>query len=481
MPEPNATATPPPPDRQPPLVVDVDGTLVRGDLFLEGLVQLCLTRPGRLMGFAAAWIRGRGAAKAFVARETDLTVAQLPLEPAVLERILGAQATGRTVILASGAHETQVAALGARIGVAETMGSTEQINLTGKQKLRRIQSLCSSFDYIGNGHDDLPLWGAAREALAVNPSTTALWRGRRLRPDLVVLGEGFRWTTLFSALRPHQWSKNALLFLPALAAHLPYSAELIGVLGRGFVALSAVASAVYLLNDLADLPQDRRHPTKRQRPLAAGQLSIPVALAAVAVLLTGGGLVAWSLPREFQALVGLYLLLTTAYSFQLKRRMLADVMTLTTLYTLRIVAGAVLASVALSQWFVAFSVFFFLSLALLKRVAELHNQPEVTDGSPRSRPYLAADLPTLAAFGAASSAACSLVYCLYITSDSVEVLYRHPERLWVGLPVLIYWQLRVWLFGGRGRMNEDPVSFALRDRVSYMALAALLLTALLAR
>jgi len=246
----------------------------------------------------------------------------------------------------------------------------------------------------------------------------------------------------------------------------------------GIAAFSAVASAVYLLNDLVDLPHDRRHTTKRHRPIAAGRVGIPTALITIVNLLALGAILSLALPLRFGLVLVAYALLTTAYSLALKRRAVADVMTLTTLYTMRILAGAALAGVVLSQWFLAFSIFFFLSLAMLKRVAELREQPAVRNAG--ARPYVADDVPTLTAFGGGAAAASSLVYCLYITSDQVELLYTEPVILWLGLLLLIYWQARMWLIGGRGRMPEDPVRFALRDRVSYLVLAAFLLTAWLA-
>lgn len=463
-----------------PLVVDVDGTLVRGDLFQEGLLRLCVSRPHRLGAFLAAFTRGRAAAKAFVADEMVMSAEALPLDPDVLELIQAAQADGRTVVLASGAHETQVATLAKMLGVQVAMGSDGESNLTHDRKLTRIRADYPRFDYVGNAHADVPLWAAAERAIAVNASAGVLRRARRRRPDIVVLGQGIRWGQWLKSLRPHQWAKNALLLLPALAAHLQWTAGLALDMTRGFFAFSMAASAVYLLNDLVDLPHDRRHPTKRRRPLAAGLVGIPATAVMILALLGIGLLSSASLPVEFQALLGVYLAATTAYSFVLKQRVLADVMTLTTLYTLRILAGAVLAGVHLSQWFLGFAVFFFLSLALLKRVAELRNQSEPSGEPTPARPYIAADIPTLTAFGAAASAGSSLVYCLYITSEAVGRLYSRPEILWVGFLLLVYWQARLWLIGGRGRMNEDPLIFALRDPVSYLGLVAFMVAAFFA-
>jgi 4-hydroxybenzoate polyprenyltransferase/phosphoserine phosphatase len=464
-----------------PLIVDVDGTLVRGDLFWEGLVQLCVRRPGRVPGMMAALLRGRAACKAFVAREVPLRVDAVPLEPATIRVIEEAQAAGRPVILASGADAIHVAALQARIGADAAWASDGSSNLTGEAKLVRIQAAYSQFDYIGNESADLPLWRAARRPFALNPGPLARWRALRARPDLVLLEGGGRsgGRAALGALRPYQWSKNALLLLPALAAHLAWTPSVVLTLLAGFLAFSAAASAVYLVNDLVDLPHDRLHERKRTRPIAAGELSIPATIGLIALLLVIAASLALLLPLPFTVALGTYMLASTAYSLVLKGRAILDVLTLATLYALRLVAGAALVTVPLSRWFLAFSVFFFFSLALVKRVVELRRSP-ADDGGTRGRGYQAADLPVLAALGAAGAAVSSLVYCLYITSDDIGQLYTRPDVLWLGLPILLYWQARIWLLTGRGRMEEDPVVFALRDRLSHLLLVAFLVTVWLA-
>lgn len=279
---------------------------------------------------------------------------------------------------------------------------------------------------------------------------------------------------LLRAMRPHQWSKNGLLVLPALAAHLPWSWSSAFVLAAGFAAFSALASAVYLLNDIVDRPHDRVHATKRHRPIAAGAVPVTTAIAAVAALVAFATVLSLPLPDGFKAVLVVYLLATTAYSFVLKKKPIVDVITLAGLYATRVVAGAALVMVPLSRWFLAFSVFFFFSLALVKRVVELGSVPASSAGG-RGRGYLKADLPVLSGLGVGASVVSALVYCLYITSDDVGQLYQRPDALWLGLPLLLYWQARVWLLTGRGRMEEDPVVFALRDRVSYFVLATFLL------
>jgi 4-hydroxybenzoate polyprenyltransferase len=463
-------------------VVDVDGTLLCTDLLWEGIVHLAMRRPVRLLGLVRALFAGKAALKHYVARESDLRIADLPMRAAVVDLIARARAEGRPVVLASGAHESQVAALARRVEADVALGSTEQTNLTGRAKLQLLQDRFVTFDYIGNAGVDLPLWEACRTPMAAGASSLVRRRGRHRRADLVVLPAEERrrgrraW---LRALRPHQGAKNLLLLLPALAAHMAWTPALLLRLVAGIVAFSALASAVYLMNDIADLSHDRAHPTKRNRPIAAGHLSIRSAVTAAIALLAVSATLAWYLPSAFALVLAAYLVITTAYSLTLKRRAMVDVITLATLYSTRILAGAVLAGVVLSRWFLAFSVFLFFSLSLVKRVTELLKTSTGEDYL-NGRGYAAADLPVLIALGGSATAATSLVYCLYITGDDVTQLYSRPDILWFGLPLLLYWQARIWLLTVRKRVDEDPVVFALRDRTSYLTFIAFLLVVFVA-
>lgn len=460
-----------------PLVVDVDGTLLRADLLWEGLVGVAVRRPHRLLALPFVLRRGRAALKAAVAEMSRLDVDHIPLEPATMLLIEQARAAGRTVVLASAAHESQLARLALRVGADRIIGSSATENMKGAAKLTRIRSDYPTFDYVGNDNADMPLWREARRAFAVNASGATLRRARRSGTELDVVCHRPRpLRATLRLLRPHQWSKNALLLLPALAAHLPLSAGAALTLLAGLAAFSAVASAVYILNDLADLTNDRVHATKRHRPLAAGELSIPFGLGVAATLMVAASLIAARLPFEFQALLTGYFVLTLAYSVALKKRAILDVITLASLYTIRVIAGAALVGVPLSRWFLAFSVFFFFSLALVKRVVELTRQPGGDPAHVPGRGYAVMDIPVLTSLGTTAVMASALVYCLYITGAEVGELYDRPDLLWVGLPILLYWQSRLWIFVGRNRLHEDPVVFALKDRMSRLLLLGFLLT-----
>jgi|tagenome__1003787_1003787.scaffolds.fasta_scaffold20990092_1 4-hydroxybenzoate polyprenyltransferase len=467
--------------QQPPLVVDVDGTLLRTDMLVEGALQLVIHHPRRAPGLLRSMLGGKAVLKAYVATESGLAVEMLPRRKRVVDMIVAAHADGRQVVLASGAHESQVVVIAGQVGADVALGSTATVNLTGHTKLRVLQDRLGAFDYVGDAPVDRPLWAAARHATIVGDSSLTRLLARRARPDVSVLPDNGPsvWRTWLRELRPHQWAKNALLLLPAVAAHVNWTLALGLRCLAGLGAFCALASAVYVINDLADLPHDRAHPTKCRRPLAAGDLSIPAALAGVTVLIAISIALAQSLPRSFCVILAGYLCLTTAYSFTLKRRAMVDVITLASLYTSRVVAGAALVAVPLSRWFLALSIFLFFSLALVKRVMELLKKPGGTE-LVAGRGYAPADLPVLVALGGSATAATSLVYCLYITGTEVTTLYSRPDLLWAGLPLLLYWQARLWLLTMRKKVHEDPVVFALRDRTSHMIFLAFLISVFLA-
>jgi 4-hydroxybenzoate polyprenyltransferase len=282
------------------------------------------------------------------------------------------------------------------------------------------------------------------------------------------------------ALRVHQWAKNLLIVVPALAAHRSPTPALAGTLALAFFSFSLLASSVYLVNDVQDVEHDRAHPTKRARPLAAGHLTLAQAATAAGLLALTAFALALALPPRFRAVWAAYLALSTAYSFGLKRVVVLDVMVLGALYTSRVIAGATAVDVPLSRWFLAFTVFFFSSLAILKRMVESLGVANRDQERLAGRGWAVRDLPVLLGFGPACSVASALVYCLYITSDEVSSLYDRPDVLWLGLPILLYWLGRVWLLAHRGEVHEDPVLFALRDRPSWvvaLSLAAVLVLA----
>jgi 4-hydroxybenzoate polyprenyltransferase len=320
------------------------------------------------------------------------------------------------------------------------------------------------------------VWQGSAQAVAVNTPAPVLRQLRQQHPEAKVFErQPLRLRTVLRAIRLKQWAKNALLFIPLLAAHAT-AAEAWGAVALGFVAFGLCASATYLFNDLLDLPSDRVHRIKRLRPLAAGTLSIPAAVGLSAAMLVLAFALALAVSPGFAAMLLLYTAITLAYSMHLKRLPLVDVLVLAALYTLRIGAGAVAAQVMPSNWLLAISVFLFLSLALVKRCAELEEiGAEENAKLAPGRGYQPRDLPTLRGMGISSGFLSVMVLTLYIDSQNGRQLYADPEWLWAAAPVLLLWIMRIWLKTGRRELQgEDPLQFALRDYFSWLTVAMLI-------
>jgi 4-hydroxybenzoate polyprenyltransferase/phosphoserine phosphatase len=454
-----------------PLVVDLDGTLVRTDTLHESLLVL-LKRNPLLLVLAALWLlKGKAAFKAEVGRRVKLDAARLPYSEPLLAYLTEEKARGRRLVLATAADQSIAEAVAAHLGLfSEVYASDGRVNLSGARKLERLQAAHPEFDYAGDGEVDLALWRVARRALVVHGSPGLERRVRALGRGEVRVFEapatGVR--TWVKALRMHQWAKNSLVFVPVLAGHKVLEMELLLQAALGFVAFSLCASSVYVLNDLLDLDSDRRHPDKRRRPFASGALPVRAGAVLAPVLLVAGfALALLVLPLPFSALLATYYATTLAYSLYLKQVMVLDVLVLAGLYTVRLFAGSLATGVPTSSWLFTFSMFLFLSLALVKRLSEVRRLRQSSEEAAPGRGYLASDYEQLASLGVSAGYISVLVLAFYITSEDVRGLYAHPERLWLLCPVMLYWVSRVWLLAHRGLVNEDPLVFALRDKVSY--------------
>lgn len=404
----------------PPLAVELDGVLARTDTLHEGLLRL-LKRQPYLAPVVLGWsLRGQAFLRAEVARRVELDVTRLPYDEVLLSHLSEEKARGRRVVLATAADRRVAEAVAAHLGL---------------------------FDAVHpNGE---PLAGPHEAARPSAPSKPLP-------------------RTLLKALRVHQWAKNVLLFVPLLAAHKALNLPLLLQAVLGFISFSLCASSVYVLNDLLDLDSDRQHPTKRRRPFAAGDLPVSTGLWMTPLLLGAGVAVALLLPGAFLALLGTYYAVTLAYSLYLKQVMMLDVLVLAGLYTVRIFGGSLAVGVPTSSWLFTFSMFLFLSLALVKRLSEVHRLRQANAPAAPGRGYMAGDYEQLAVLGVSSGYLSVLVLALYITSKEVTALYPYPERLWLLCPVMLYWVGRVWLLAHRGLVNEDPLVFALKDKVSYV-------------
>ncbi len=467
-----------------PLYVDLDGTLVRTDTLHESILLLLRLSPWFLLRMIGWLLAGKAAFKRRVAAHVCPDPGTLPYHAPFLAWLRAERTAGRSLVLATAADARIAHAVADHLGLFDAVLASNDaesgINLSRRHKREAIEQHArahghASYAYAGNSQDDLAVWAGATAAVAVDTPTRVLSTLRTSHPQAMVFDSAP--TTLgevLKAIRLKQWAKNALLFVPLLAAHLWTPAAWLQV-GWGFLAFGLCASATYLFNDLLDLPNDRRHTHKRHRPLAAARMGIGQAVAVMAVLLPAALVLAWWVSPMFLAVMLLYTALTLAYSFALKRVALLDVLLLSGLYTLRLGAGSVAAQVDLSNWLLAISLFLFLGLALVKRCAELEEVLLDTEVErARGRGYHQDDLPSLRTMGVASGYLTVMVLALYIDSQNGRELYAQPEWLWGVAPLLLWWNMRIWLKTGRRELKgDDPLQFALHDRFSWYTLAAM--------
>lgn len=460
------------------LCVDLDGTLLRSDLLLETFFSVIKRRPLDLLRVPGWLVRGKAALKAELAQRARVDAATLPYDERFLAWLREQRAAGRELWLCTASNYRPAQAVAEHLGLfAGVIASTDEHNLSGRAKARELEGRfgAKAFDYCGNESVDLHVWRSSRAAVVVNAGAGVERAARALGTETAVFApQGGVLRHLVRALRPHQWAKNALVFVPLLAAHKTGSIAAFIAALLAFLAFSACASSVYVINDLLDLESDRQHPRKRLRPFAAGNLSIMSGIVLAPLLLAGAAVLAYLLPRDFALVLAAYFVLTLAYSFELKRIAVLDILALAGLYTSRIVAGAAAVNVPLSFWLLLFSVFLFVSLALVKRFAELEALRRAGKLKASGRGYRVEDLPILHSMGTASGYASVLVLALYINSPAVDGLYRNPKAMWMLCIVLLYWISRVWIKAHRGQMHDDPLVYALKDPVSLAtgALAA---------
>ncbi|SIQ11237.1 4-hydroxybenzoate polyprenyltransferase [Rhizobium sp. RU20A] len=448
-----------------PLCVDLDGTLVAADTLWEGMAIILLRNPLMIFAMVGWALKGKARLKSEVARRSGRVAADWPYRDAVLERLRRERASGRPVILVTGAAESVARDIAAHTGLfTDIMHSSETLNLTHSRKREALIARYgeAGFDYMGNSRDDVPVFDAARRAIVVAPDAAAeAWR-RNHDAERLDTGRTSPMAALRS-IRVHQWAKNVLIAVPMVLNHEVLHLDALTSVIIAFFAFSFLASAVYVINDLSDLSNDRRHPKKRFRPLASGQMSVPVAIALAGCLIIASFSLTLALPLEFAYVLAFYAVATTAYTFLLKRKLLVDVFTLAGLYTVRIVAGAAATDTQLSFWLLAFSIFFFLSLALVKRYVELNEFEGEPEAFVPGRGYQAIDFDMVGQAGIASAFTAALVLALYVHSREMEAMYSNPLALWPLCPLVLYMLLRIWMLARRRMLHEDPVVFIMHD------------------
>ncbi len=456
-----------------PLCVDLDGTLTPTDTLWEGCLKLIRTNPAYLVKMFLWLFSGKAGFKQQVSQRISLDPALLPYTPSLLDYLRKQKQAGRHLCLVTAANTDIAHAVANKLGLFDKiLASNGKTNLSGRHKSAKLVEEYGEkgFVYAANARVDMTVWEHAEAAILVNaaPQLKRLLEKKNisLEAEFTIASNGIA-QSLLRNMRPHQWAKNFLLFVPIILASSQPLTSWLNVL-LAFFAFSLTASSIYIINDLFDLEADRKHHKKRNRPFASGVLPIPVGIVIVPLLLLVAGLLAWQINNMFSLLLILYVILTTAYSINLKLHALVDVFTLAILYTLRIIAGVFAANIEVSHWLLAFSVFFFLSFAFAKRYSELHNLAEAGDLSAGTRGYVVSDLPIISLFGVTSSYLSIMVMILYIHDLQASRLYSEPMWLWGISMILLFWVSRVWLLAYRGHMDEDPVLFALRDKVSYI-------------
>jgi 4-hydroxybenzoate polyprenyltransferase/phosphoserine phosphatase len=474
----------PQPPAAPPLVVDLDETLVKTDLLVESVVTLLRRNPLYLAMVPLWLLKGTANLKHEVGRRVTLDVSLLPYQSRLVDYLKSQHEKGRRLVLATGADELLARQVADHLQLFDMVISTNGIqNLSPRRKRDRLVERFGEqgFDYAGNERGDLIVWRSARKAIVVRPKLGARRAAERVaRVDEVFDDDREPLLSYLRALRLHQWLKNLLVFVPLLAAHRVTELALTGRALLAFLAFGLCASSGYLLNDLVDLPSDRRHPRKRRRPFASGELSLLSGLFLIPALLALSGLLGLLLPPSFLAMLGIYYGVSLAYSLALKRHALFDVIVLAGLYAIRVAAGSAAVQIWPSPWLLAFSIFLFLSLALVKRYAALVAIAGTAGESAAARGYQPGDRELLAAMGTASGYVAVLVLAIYIASGTAQLLYSRHQFIWLLCPLLLYWISYVWLMAHRGKMNDDPLVFALRDRASWIVLLLAALTLLLA-
>lgn len=453
----------------PVLAVDVDGTLLKTDLLLESFLK-AVKRNLFVLFLAPLWLfKGRAYLKRELARRVSIRNDLLPFNEDVLGYMRMEHRAGRRIVVISASDESLIKPLVATLDcVDECIASDGQTNMKGRHKRQLLEARYPAYNYIGNSLADVPVWEGARKVFIVGPSARFARQLQRQFPESAVFSGGRSVMRVFlKALRVHQWVKNLLLLAPIVMAHKlndPYALRHVII---AILSFCLTSSAVYVLNDLVDLEADRAHPKKKNRPFASGALSLAVGFALVPILFFGGALLSFFVNEAFQGLLLMYVVATVAYSFKLKQVALIDILLLAGLYTLRLVAGGAAATVPLSPWALAFSMFIFLSLAAAKRFVELQRLVGESKDVVPGRGYLPSDVTPIGLFGISGGFISILVLALYVTGPDVVLLYTQPQYLLLICPLLLYWVTRVWLLAFRRELDEDPIVFALKDPASY--------------
>ena len=459
------------------LIVDLDGTLLKSDMLHESFWSAfgknwCVP----FFSVLALW-RGKAALKSYLTKDANIDATSLPYDTDVIAYICAHRKQGGRTALVTASNQIFANQIAEHLQIFdEVHGSCDDNNLKGSNKANFIKKHYSKeeFCYMGDASADLPVWQISSKIVTVNAVSSVRKQAERLGKPTEHLNTTTKSLQHYiRALRPYQWLKNILIFLPILASHqFHWLTAMNSILA--FIAFNLVASSVYVINDLLDLNSDRAHPHKRLRPFASGDIPIAHGSILALVLLVSCILVTALLDWNFFLTLAVYYVLTLAYSLYLKRKIIIDICVLAGLYTIRIIAGSAATGIELSVWLLAFSIFFFFSLAAVKRQAELVDMIERGELMAKGRGYHVGDLPIISMLGLAAGYVSILVMALYVNSPAIVDLYSYPPALWGICGVLLYWLTRMVLITHRGSMLDDPVVFAAKDRVSQVCFTIIL-------
>lgn len=459
--------------RDVPLAVDLDGTLIATDLLWESAFVLLKKNPLFIFLLPIWLLSGKANLKQQIASRVSIDAALLPYRQDFLNYLRHEHALGRRLVLATAAAKPLAQVVATELGIFETVYATSgKTNLSSHRKAQLLSEKFgpNGFDYAGNDRADLAVFAAAHEVIVVAPDHAAA-RFQKESGSRLFAEKATGIKPYLKMLRVHQWLKNLLVFVPAILTHTIFYPEILLASVLAFVAFSAAASAIYILNDIIDLPLDRQHARKRLRPFASGALSIPFGLKVSIFLLLLAAASCLLLPLEFALVIGLYLVATTAYSLALKRMLLIDVICLAALYAMRLLGGTAATEIPQSFWLMAFAMFFFLSLAMVKRYVELQHSTVTEKDRIAGRGYRPEDMNVVGQSGVASGFTAAVVLALYINSAAVQELYTYQWLIWPLVPIVLYIIIRVWILAHRKEMDDDPVVFLANDWRSQVVIA----------
>ena len=452
------------------LAVDLDGTLIKGDILFESVFLFLKEKPLGIFLLILWLFKGKSYLKTELAKQVSPNVKTLPYNLELIEHLKEQKKSGAYLLLVTATVHHFAEKINQHLNLFdEVKGTDANTNLASSNKANWLSQRFEGQDFIyyGNSKADLAVWRKASGAVVVNADKNLSNAAKKQTDVVSEMTPKQGASALLKAIRPHQWLKNLLIFVPLLASHEILNSQAIIACLLAFISFSFCASSVYLLNDSLDIEEDRQHPTKKHRAIASGNLSLVTASMATVLLLGSAFSIAFILlPLQFAAVLVGYYLLTVLYSFGLKKVVMLDVILLALLYTVRVIAGAAATAFTPTFWILAFSVFIFLSLAFVKRYTELWDKRQSSNSKTPGRGYYPADFELLSSLGGSAGYMSVLVLALYINDSAALSLYKTPEIMWLACPILLFWLSRVWLIAHRGEMHDDPIVFAVKDKVS---------------